>query len=691
MADADKKEFRKIPVLGVNLTELFGRARNTIAQSLFKLTNKPYLRIRNLETKEGREKSFIVQKEQALLNILRKVNGDHKDIDATWKNAAEVRINIANYYGALGPYFVHQTTINDEINGYALSAEKNWLENGTGKEEKWIKIMGVPIKFSIPKERKLFFWVPGFQRINPGQEYNELSIEDIENTDSPEWQSMGEETRRRVFERIKGRIWTENVRYFGKDKNVAEELKNEIFSDTNVEQLQTALQNSEGFGVIRDNTLGLTVNAIIDGVSQAFTEILSQRYSIHQKEGEFYEYLTGIDGKLTSELKSSLKDLYTHSIENLSESRNSGKICFKRTRRICQPFLVDWENSKIKIATLEGNRAGLMKREYGDVAPGLDDFGMPYEVDKEGRIMRDIWENRRPVRIIAGEFNQHLDPLWNSAFNENVFDMYRDQIRDARYNNSTYTINEYAMRLALGPLKEYEPYGWGAIWLAKIPAIGSLFFTNPRLESLARAFSVRPKFRNLLGDLNRSYAIRIYHPANREEVLFRGREVEGRRSPGEKLGNRETSNLSPAFDLRGLPTWEGEGWRFIGKKRYYGTTEDGFTEVDLAEEDNDNHLAFTYEGKLISPRSFVGPTFSTRGTALFFMVYTMAMVKTLKEINETFDDITEELDKDMGAFDIGITYFGGRQRSPLKVSGAHMELEGDTRLAGAHYRPPKNS
>ncbi len=703
MAEEKNKGFRKF--LGVPLTELFGRARNVVAYSfLYKITKRPYLGVRNIETESGREKAFFVKREQALLNILKKLNSSLSLIDDTWAEAMQVRKEVAQHYDTLKNYFVHQK--NPELTS-AIATEGEWVEKGPesmGMEKMAINILDVPIKFDMPKERKLFFWAPGFQRINPGQD-DDISEEDIENMDSDEWRSLDRNTKQKVIKRIRGRLWTEKVRYFGKESDKVLDWSSQIFNEDNkkkmIEKLKPLYNVSKDYkkgeseaeapegeeGETKTGEEGnanITADAIVEGVAQAFTELIDE-LDKSRKDDTFHEFLNNTAGILGNDLMKDYDKLYKHSIEKIAKENSAGKICFAHTMRICQPFIVDWEKSKIKIATLKEDRAGLMKKDYGDVAPGLDEFGMPYEVDDEGNILRDIWENRKPVRVVSKEFIQPLDPLWNSAFNENVFDMFRDQVRDARYNQSTYTIYEYAMRLAIGPLKEFENYGWGGRWISRLGAKllpGGDEFSR-RYDGFIRAASIRPRFQKLFGKLDTSFIMRLYNPpkAFHEETLFRGKIIRGERTPAEFNGNRSTSNLSPAFDLRGLSRESSKELRFLGKKRYYGTPDDGFAEVDLVfKSKKPEELEFDYNGR-VKPSDFIGPAFSTRGTALFFMIYTIAMIRRLKEIHETFDDITNELDAEKGGFDIGITNFGGRQMSPFKVTGKKMALELDKDLA----------
>jgi len=178
----------------------------------------------------------------------------------------------------------------------------------------------------------------------------------------------------------------------------------------------------------------------------------------------------------------------------------------KRARRRIKG-LEDLKKSMIN----EIRKLGFEKRAE-EVDWGLDENGMPLEVDEHGNVLIDRWKGRF-VRKVPTEFITNCDFLDIICYIHNEWDSYRDDLRDARYHPNSLTAVDYVM--AANPKKGF----WGA----------------RKERNMEKGYS--------------KYTMKL----RRNWLGFN--EIRGERRP---------DNLSPAFDHRA-----GDQWRHVGRKYYY--------------------------------------------------------------------------------------------------------------------------
>jgi len=165
----------------------------------------------------------------------------------------------------------------------------------------------------------------------------------------------------------------------------------------------------------------------------------------------------------------------------------------------------------------------------GEVAPGFDENGWPLEVDEDGNVLLDIWDNDprygpdtksprhgKTRRQVPKEFITDLDLLLTTQLIDNEFDTYRDDLRDGRYHPKSLTAIDYTM--------------------ARNKAMGGEWET---------------KNENKLAEEHRYYNMK----------LTDGRIIKHKREP---------TNLNPAFDKKFL----GKNWIHVGRKFYYDLPKD---------------------------------------------------------------------------------------------------------------------
>ncbi|MEA2037856.1 MAG: hypothetical protein U9O94_10200 [Nanoarchaeota archaeon] len=263
-----------------------------------------------------------------------------------------------------------------------------------------------------------------------------------------------------------------------------------------------------------------------------------------------------------------------------------------------------------------------------DVAPGLDDRGMPYEVagpggylfiDKKwgkhkypvGSILMDIFEKHdtdKPgnlatvkVRVVPKEFVARMNLLEVIGWAACEWDEVRDDIRDGRYHPNSINVVDYIMAASKAVDKKWKRKRFpNNIHKSDENPDGSSKFTNYKME--------------------------LYYP----EASGKNRVIKNRRRP---------SDLSPAFDLRALNMKgeriisEKETWRYIGKRRYYTNQYEAYRTA----------LAEQKEVML-----------STRGISMFIIEEICRKGKSLKEIQEELRYIATQT----GGFDYGPRTFG---------------------------------
>ncbi len=248
--------------------------------------------------------------------------------------------------------------------------------------------------------------------------------------------------------------------------------------------------------------------------------------------------------------ESFLKDELLPLFARLSKIKNSElpdlepqKVKHKHTYKIIKVtrFVYDEIN---KISRLE-----FFKDKYkgfgieGEIEPGLDENGWPLEVsatvnvNRKHEVLLDGWiKGRGKPREVPPEWVGDCDLLDIVCWIFNLWDEYRDDLRDGRYHPGSLTAIDYAMAV--------NPTVWGE-WETK-------------------------RF-----NLEESKKFQKYVMKNKD-----GTKIEDKRKP---------SNLSPAFDMRAIKKIN--DWKHCGKKRYYGLL--SHLEAVCDEEYNDERMIST--------------------------------------------------------------------------------------------------
>lgn len=123
-------------------------------------------------------------------------------------------------------------------------------------------------------------------------------------------------------------------------------------------------------------------------------------------------------------------------------------------------FSYDKNNNK-SVESAERKKKNLIT-QYGDIKffkkieldsiivvhyslPGLDENGMPLEVDEEGNVLKDKFKGRSSIRRVDPQFIKDVDLLEKSVYIDAQFDSIRDDFRDGRYHPDSLSIFEYFM------------------------------------------------------------------------------------------------------------------------------------------------------------------------------------------------------------------------------------------------------
>jgi hypothetical protein len=243
----------------------------------------------------------------------------------------------------------------------------------------------------------------------------------------------------------------------------------------------------------------------------------------------------------------------------------------------------------------------------GEESPGLDENGMPLEVAddgfvfngiryEKGTVLLDIYNKNvkgaiysdRP-RSVPHDWIEECDLLDHICWLENSWDEYRDDLRDGRYHPGSLTAIDYSMA------------------------------ANP---SLWKEWEGRNEEEMIDGNA-----------AKKEQYKIKGENIK-------LTGEREPSNLSPAFDKRALNKYKAkDSVLHIGKKRYYAYNEHI---LEVAKEDGwDN------KEKIESAH------ITTRGVSMYIIERVTRDMKLIDEARKVLVKISD----DIGWFDFGPRIF----------------------------------
>jgi len=267
--------------------------------------------------------------------------------------------------------------------------------------------------------------------------------------------------------------------------------------------------------------------------------------------------------------------------------------------------------------------------EYGEFEVGKDKWGMPLEINQDGKILIDEWEKRPITRYIEHDkikkFSKEIDLLEKFYYIFNHWDELRDNLRDGRYVHWSLTAIDYAM--AENPHIGRE---WKQSKMIRLFHKFGLYKENyaesqkivDEIKSYKMDMQSDIDFENLKSDWE-------YKKDELKKLTDSGqirKTFEGRRIP---------TNLSPAFDLRARNNFQ--QWKYVGKKYYHQICDEAATS------DNKDQ-----------------PMITTRGTSMYILDRVQREMKYYDEMIQTWSHMKDPDDptKGVGLFDIGITLFG---------------------------------
>lgn len=212
------------------------------------------------------------------------------------------------------------------------------------------------------------------------------------------------------------------------------------------------------------------------------------------------------------------------------------------------------------------------KRE-GEIWPGMDKLGYPLEVETDGRVMIDHYDEKGnrvgsdSCRPVLPKFIRPLDPLERINYETVFYDTVRDDLRDGRYHPNSLTITDYMQ--------------------ANNPSLFHLWEKRKRGD---HNFQTRIEAGNVVGQ-------------NIREVRLNNWTENGKRKykviPTDK---------DPAFDLRSLSP----DWRHIGRKYYYMFPDHSF---EMRGQNKDAHS-------------------SSRGISMYIIEHLTRQIEEVKDLKE---------------------------------------------------------
>ncbi|MBU0628055.1 MAG: hypothetical protein KKC75_02610 [Nanoarchaeota archaeon] len=397
----------------------------------------------------------------------------------------------------------------------------------------------------------------------------------------------------------------ENVRYFGCDRGENiwaphyQEKVNKICDKLNVEY------RGEENKVKRINAIRRAYNDIIgmimtSGPKEDATDFSSVGFeTIFRREKDMESYLSGLIRGEMEKIESLKQELF---------SKLPKKIKYKHTYRVIRPVIYNADGTVED--TLSSHR---WNPESGEKGPGLDENGMPLEVDYEGKVLIDKWDiedgiktgsprevptrvnNKGELEPPHKQFVYELPLLDIVGWVASEWDSYRDDLRDGRWHPESLTVMEYIMARNKALNNEWD---------------------KKRVSERSEGILVSPK--------DREYKMKI----EEEEIAY----------------ERKPTEFSPAFDMRGFSDEfeKGEKWIHIGRRYYY---------MDSSNIRTDKQK---------------DPMISTRGLSMYIIDRICREGKTIKDIHRDLQSVS----KITGGFDFGPRPLGGFSsfcKDPLNI------------------------
>ncbi len=421
-----------------------------------------------------------------------------------------------------------------------------------------------------------------------------------------------------------------------------------------------------------------------------------------QNEHELYEFfnkeLYPCFGEIAG-LMETLQAKYGIDVESASPAN---AIKWRRTYKIINPRASEEMLTGAELKTVQKANSSVPKEEY-DVALGLDMNGWPLEVRPTGRseirngrmadeyaVYIDEIEDRKDKRKFWAKRPEgdevplviDLDPLQVITFKINDYDLYRDSIRDGRYNDSL-TCFDYAIASHL----ERQNVQRGGYWGLKKSWKGLLGRANVALggelavdlsPELARRYTMRvrdsgPPISTVLSAEQKGEIKKIEEKRKARIAKLSGNDAKindakirdineaaeyeikkVKMSAWKVPGKRGTAHLVPAFDRRFIEYWK-RGYPvtlFGGKKFYYDTP--GYV-LKFAEEER----ARGGERAI-----YWGPRISSRGVSNYLWDRMYREEMFLDELDRAFRQFSQM----RGVWDLGPREFADElKKSPLDL------------------------
>jgi len=406
-----------------------------------------------------------------------------------------------------------------------IAHEQKYASEGTGVKTEKVIINGKEFSFKMPDKKKVYFAMDGRE---------------------------------------------EEVSYFGYEQ--INFWKEEFcrFVDEACDHTQLTIDNSNYSDAEKTEK-----TAFVKAAKEKFRDAVMHLFRKRSyKEGDIksisgYEFMFGVN--------------YLRAIYNRLDSDYSS---LSNDIKINVPLNVKYRHTyKIAVPVLRGYDGEVKDSlERHGINPSVDERGMPFEVDNEGKIMVGLRDGRLKGMQVPAHMIKEESLMKICIWVVNEWDPYRDDIRDGRYHPESLTVTDYLM--------------------ANHPALGG--------EWKTKAETTLKTDKNNRNNDDRAYTMRLHD----------GSIVKGIRRP---------SNINPAFDLRafnpeslGTVGVKKKDWIHIGRKYYYEDC------TKIAKEEQDNPIA------------------TTRGTAMFLIDKFLSECKYLPEIKEDLKLIGEYAGFDYG-------------------------------------------
>lgn len=123
-----------------------------------------------------------------------------------------------------------------------------------------------------------------------------------------------------------------------------------------------------------------------------------------------------------------------------------GKDCAKIEKILIDRKEIEANTASVQRSRRKGIEIVPWTVKEGELGPGLDPYGHPLEVDEDNVVMIDKHPEAEGERRSVPQpdfFVSPLDALEMVNYMNNMFDTYRDDLRDGRYHPNSLTINEY--------------------------------------------------------------------------------------------------------------------------------------------------------------------------------------------------------------------------------------------------------